>query len=441
MKTIIKTLSAIILITCIITLLSGKNTMAQNTEYTRYGAVGFSIGNKGYIGTGMVYLNGSYSTRKDFWEYDPIADSWTQKADLGGPARSAAVGFSIGQMGYIGTGAGSTYLIDFWAYNPITNKWTKKANFGGTARTLAVGFSLGSKGYIGTGSGSSGELKDLWEYTPNNSMGTWKRMADFPGDPRYAAVGFSIGQKGYLGTGINYVNSTNYTWYQDFFEYDPNTNAKKGGTWTKKADVGGLARGFAVGFSINSTKGYIGTGNTSQHFTSDFWEYDPGTGENGTWTQKAPFPGTARDCAVGFSIGIKGYIGLGLIGSVNNDYILTQDFWEYSPDAWYRKSDFGIHNGLIKDVSDIGESNKVVNEELIVYPNPSTLAFNFRLKTTSEELVTIQIFDMMGRLVREYKSLSPDDVMTIGDNLDAGVFIAVVTQGTNRKTVKLNKVK
>ena len=29
------------------------------------------------------------------------------------------------------------------------------------------------------------------------------------------------------------------------------------------------------------------------------------------WTQKADFGGTARDCAAGFSIGSKGYIGTG----------------------------------------------------------------------------------------------------------------------------------
>ena len=41
---------------------------------------------------------------KDFWEYDPVANTWTQKADFGGAARDSAVGFSIGSKGYIGTG-------------------------------------------------------------------------------------------------------------------------------------------------------------------------------------------------------------------------------------------------------------------------------------------------------------------------------------------------
>ena len=44
--------------------------------------------------------------RKDFWEYDPVLNTWTQKADFGGAARGDAVGFSIGDKGYIGHGRG-----------------------------------------------------------------------------------------------------------------------------------------------------------------------------------------------------------------------------------------------------------------------------------------------------------------------------------------------
>ena len=88
---------------------------------------------------------------KDFWEYDPAANTWTQKADFGGTARYGAVGFSIGSKGYIGTGYDGSYIKDFWEYDPAANTWTQKADFGGTARYGAVGFSIGSKGYIGTG--------------------------------------------------------------------------------------------------------------------------------------------------------------------------------------------------------------------------------------------------------------------------------------------------
>ena len=43
-------------------------------------------------------------------------NTWTQKADLGGTARRGAVGFSTGSKGYIGTAWNITK--DFWEYDP-----------------------------------------------------------------------------------------------------------------------------------------------------------------------------------------------------------------------------------------------------------------------------------------------------------------------------------
>ncbi|MCK9400048.1 MAG: SBBP repeat-containing protein, partial [Bacteroidales bacterium] len=88
--------------------------------------------------------------------------------------------------------------------------------------------------------------------------------------------------------------------------------------------------------------------------------------------------------------------------------------------------------------ADINDSD--VTEELTVYPNPSNSTFNFRLQTASKELVTLQLFDISGRLVQEYQSLSPDEIITAGDNLENGVYVAVITQGTLQKFVKIAKV-
>jgi hypothetical protein len=79
-------------------------------------AAGFSIGNKGYIGTGETDI-----FYKDFWEFDPTANTWSQKSDFGGGTRNQAAGFSIGSKGYIGTGCvGSECFRDFWEYTPAT---------------------------------------------------------------------------------------------------------------------------------------------------------------------------------------------------------------------------------------------------------------------------------------------------------------------------------
>jgi len=241
----------------------------------------------------------------DFWEYDSTLDTWTQKADFGGTARSGAVGFSIGNKGYIGTGyseySSPYYKKDFWEYDPTLNTWTQRADFGGTARGYAVGFSIGSKGYIGTGKDGSLYYNDFWEYIP--TANTWTQKADFGGITRAFAVGFSIGSNGYIGTGEWYdSNVSQYKGTNDFWEYSPTANI-----WTHKADFGGTVRSGAVGFSIGN-RGYIGTGLDSSPYCKDFWEYEPVTN---TWIQRADFGGTARSGAVGFFIGSKGYIGTG----------------------------------------------------------------------------------------------------------------------------------
>src|SRR5437762_3334350 len=118
-------------------------------------------------------------------------DTWTQKADFGGTGRFGAIGFSISNKWYLGTGNGTILYNDFWEYDPATNVWTQKADFGGGNIIRTVGFSIGSKGYVGTGGDESALKNDFWEYDPTSN--TWTRKADFGGTARHAAVGFSIG--------------------------------------------------------------------------------------------------------------------------------------------------------------------------------------------------------------------------------------------------------
>src|SRR5678815_785878 len=95
---------------------------------------------------------------------DYAQNTWTQKANFGGATRGGAVAFSIGSKGYLGTGYNGAYRIDFWEYDPAANTWTQKADFGGTVRFYAAYFSIGSKGYLGTGYDGS-YYKDCLLYT------------------------------------------------------------------------------------------------------------------------------------------------------------------------------------------------------------------------------------------------------------------------------------
>jgi len=292
---------------------------------SRSDAVGFSIGDKGYVGTGY---DGD-DRLNDFWEYDPTRNSWTQRADLPGDVRNSAVGCGTDTKGYIGTGYnGISKLNDFWEYDPQTNKWTQKADFSGGIRIGAVAFSIDNKVYIG--SGYDGHyLKDFWKYDPDSD--TWAQVSGFGGEKREDAVAFVIDRKAYVCTGIN-----SGTYEDDFWVYDPDTDS-----WTQKRDIANTSNDSydnkytsivgsnKVAFTVNG-KGYVATGGQGTTGTN-VWEYDP---VNDLWTAKTAFEGAARYEAVGFAIGSRGYVTTGRTSS-----LYMEDLWAFDPDADYNEDD------------------------------------------------------------------------------------------------------
>lgn len=115
-----------------------------------------------------------------------------------------------------------------------------------------------------------------------------------------------------------------------------NTSVTLVGNWIKRSDFEGVARSEAVAFTIGD-KGYVGLGYNGKTRLKDLWEYNL---EQDYWTQKASFPDTAsgRTSAVAFSIGTKGYITTG-----NDGENYLKDLWEYDQETntWTRKADFG----------------------------------------------------------------------------------------------------
>ena len=260
----------------------GTNTWTTKASFpgtVRESAVCFSIGNKGYIATG-VRSDGS-TFLNDLWEYNASTDVWTQKANLPGSARQNATGFSIGGKGYIGTGYNGNLLNDFWEYDVLTNTWTQKANFAGGVRAEATGFSIDDKGYITTGTSTlsnSGLLSDLWQFNPNTN--SWTQKSSYPGSPRVVAVSFSIGRQAVVGTGSGDFNAGPGPYYHDFWRYDPALN-----TWTSLPDYPGDGSFLLIGF-FNGTNAYVGAGEGGGLY-SDFWQFSVAAACNaGTWAVK-----------------------------------------------------------------------------------------------------------------------------------------------------------
>lgn len=215
-----------------------------------------------------------------------------------------------------------------------SGNWVKGNEFPGFNRSGAMGFVIGNIGYItcGFNAGTDTSLSDTWSYDPQSGyQGTWsnyQQIAQFPGHSRHSGVAFSVGNYGYVGTGVD----DNNTVYQDNYQYDPSTN-----TWTAKAALpnsgaaGTNARFDAVAFSIGNY-GYVGTGNTNANLLKDFWKYDPSAD---SWTSIG-FPGSKREGAVAFTdpLDTAGYV---VTGANNGSVGAVNDFWRYSPTSgWYQ---------------------------------------------------------------------------------------------------------
>src|SRR5436190_1411164 len=86
-------------------------------------AFAVSLNGKGYLGTGFGYSpSGEF---QDWWEYDPVTDSWSQEADYP-MVNCAMAGFAVNNKIYAGTGEAN----DIWCeYDPALNVWTVKNDF------------------------------------------------------------------------------------------------------------------------------------------------------------------------------------------------------------------------------------------------------------------------------------------------------------------------
>ena len=365
----------------------------------RVGAVCFSIGTKGYLGTGITGPQTMYY--KDFWEWDQATNTWTQKADFAGTARGWAAGFSIGNKGYIGIGSDSIYnnggLKDFWEWDGDTssstyNTWKQKQNFIGQL-CGAVGFSIGTKGYFATGNFCNVGLDTLYEY--NTLSDTWSTKSNLPVYIGCCAVGFSIGIMGYIATGTS---------DSSFWEWNQTSNS-----WTQKAKFIGSLRSCAAGFSIG-TKGYLGTGCWGSAYYQDFYEWDQKTN---IWTQKAKFPdGFGRACGCSFSIGSKGYFGLGEV----NPGIYKRTFWEFDPNG---------HAGI---------NETVIENSISVYPNPSNGKIN--IQSDKYKIQNVKIYTTIGEKICETKNCSFD----ISDQPNGVYFVHITSkEGTAVKKIIINK--
>lgn len=348
----------------------------------RHRCTGFSINNKGYIGGGHVNA-GTTITYKDYWEYDPGTNTWTQIADFGGGYRYHSTAFTIEDYAYVGLGEDEDdiYYNDFWKYIPLINTWVQVASYPGEPRRGACGFVIDTFGYVGTGQTESGYAVDFYKYNPANN--TWTPISNFIGEARSSAVAFSYDGKGYVGTGHVIGNDTN-----DFYMYDPIADL-----WTQKSNVGFHGRQDATGFVLNG-EAYIGTGNDNEGTDNygDFWKYNF---SSDTWIEIEEFEGQARRYFVSFVIGNVAYAGTGTNGTN------FRDFWAYHPFLSLQKNS---------------------DEVLEIYPNPCTDFINVTLTNSDEKY--LMLYNSNAELV--YNNFLNNTLQIDMRDLSSGTYFIVI---------------
>ena len=262
-------------------------------------ASSFTIGNKGYLccgyrGSNKTYLKDlwEYNMDGDYWTQcadmpDAATNTWTQRDDFGGGVRLGALAFSIGGYGYVGTGFNDNYLKDFYRFNPnaATGKqWEIVNGFGGYKRWYGTAFVIDDVAYVCCGQNNNTLVDDLWKFDGDN----WTQLRDIANtnsdedyDDDYAiarlgTVSFVIDGRGYIATGTRSGVTSDYwvydpdedLWYGDSDDdYTPMTNVHN-------VSSGGSSRAYAVSFSTGK-RGFVLTGASGTSYFDDVYELLP----------------------------------------------------------------------------------------------------------------------------------------------------------------------
>jgi N-acetylneuraminic acid mutarotase len=211
---------------------------------------------------GKVYVHAGYSSSgvfSDLWAYDPVANTWAQKAS--GIDRYDGVMTSYGGKLYVVGGYTNTYANDLRCYDIATNTWSVKASFVGGRRHMTLN-AVNGKLYM---SGGNVGGTEFWSY--DIATDVWTKMADHP-------MGNIAQHRSTVVDGKIYFFGGNVggTVVKKLWVYDP-----VGNTWTQLADML-TTNGKTTPFMVAPGDGriYIGGGYyPGVGVLSDFWTYKP----------------------------------------------------------------------------------------------------------------------------------------------------------------------
>ena len=347
-------------------------TSLPNAFNETHHSFAFSFDDMGYIVAG----NSDSGMRDDFYQYDPVNDSWTELTPFPGAARGFAIGDTWDGKAYFGFGYDGTSLLnDLWVFDSSNMSWTELASCPCAARTHPAMIAHNGKVFVGLGGGggSLGNLKDWWEY--DIASNTWSQKDDLPSLRRHHPYQFGIGD--YVYTGFGHGNGI----FNDWFRYDI-----AGETWTQVATLPAEGRVAGTQFSYDGL-GYVLSGDGDDHGsmnTGEFWAYDPVTD---TWDELPSHPEGSRWAPASFIINGEVYI---INGTSFSQYV-TQ-IYKF-------------------DLNPVLSTHELTNSSIRIYPNPAIDIINIDLpKNLNYEA---NLHDINGRLISSMTNKSAIDIQNV----------------------------
>lgn len=166
----------------------------------------FAIGNNVYAGLGHGTALDEYNKRiyKSWFKWDTENDEWTRMKDFPGEGRVAGTQFSHGGYGYILSGQGDDHLNfeegEFYQYDPIEDSWLMLESHPGESSRWAPGsFVIRDTVYFTSGRGGFGnntyEFADLLKFTlPTStaSVGIEENLVDVYPNPAREFINLNI---------------------------------------------------------------------------------------------------------------------------------------------------------------------------------------------------------------------------------------------------------
>ena len=101
--------------------------------------------------------------------------------------------------------------------------------------------------------------------------------------------------------------------------------------------------------------------------------------------------------------------------------------------------------GKVCTITIPGPSNSRVDStkvefQAIAYPNPYAESFMLDVKTATEEVIEVRVYDMLGKLVEDRKvDVNSIASLEIGSRYPSGVYNVIVSQGESIKTLRVIK--